>query len=129
MLPAQCLGIIQLKLKIPYIINAKPLRRLLFMQGLFRTLAPNMLYNALCLAARNSLMFDEIYWTFLDGAYYGQFISVDDRVERHLGEEERGKPNEIYHNKLEQAKNGKIDAHYTVDDLMNCNDLHWSKET
>lgn len=72
----------------------------------------------LCLAARNSQMFDEIYWTFLDEAYYGPFTSIDDRVEQHLSEDEHRKLVDIYKIKLEQAKDGKIDDHYTIDDLM-----------
>ncbi|KAK1141327.1 hypothetical protein N8T08_009234 [Aspergillus melleus] len=32
-----------------------------------------------CLAARYSSMFDEIYWTFIDHRFYGPFTSLEDR--------------------------------------------------
>ncbi|PLB41377.1 phosphotransferase family protein [Aspergillus candidus] len=34
-----------------------------------------------CLAARYSSMFDEIYWTFIDRRYYGPFNSLDDNIQ------------------------------------------------
>ncbi|WEW60187.1 hypothetical protein PRK78_005672 [Emydomyces testavorans] len=72
----------------------------------------------LCLAVRHSQMFDEIYWTFIDEAYYGRFISIEDRVEQHLNGAERDELDKIYQIKMEQAKDGKIDTHYTIDDLV-----------
>lgn len=72
----------------------------------------------LCLAARHSQMFDEIYWNFIDGAYFGKFTSVEDRAEQHLDEDERSILNNIYDSKMEQARDGKIDPCYTVEDFM-----------
>ena len=71
-----------------------------------------------CLAARHSQMFDEIYWAFLDEAYFGKFTSIEDRAEQHLDENERSKLNDIYDIKMEQAKDGEIDSWYTVEDFM-----------
>lgn len=34
----------------------------------------------LCLAARKSYMFDEIYWTFLDKMFFGPRHTLDDRL-------------------------------------------------
>ncbi|KAK2734495.1 hypothetical protein FQN57_001659 [Myotisia sp. PD_48] len=77
----------------------------------------------LCLAARHSQMFDEIYWTFLDRIYYGEFISIDDRVEQHLDQEKREKFGQIYQIKLEQANEGTIDSCYSIEDVMEFNKL------
>lgn len=41
-----------------------------------------------CLAARYSSMFDDIYWTFIDKIYYGPFTSIEDRI-GHLTEDEK----------------------------------------
>ncbi|OJD13949.1 hypothetical protein ACJ73_09134 [Blastomyces percursus] len=70
-----------------------------------------------CLAARLSSMFDEIYWTFIDKAYYGEFTSLKDRL-KYLDEEERSKLDAIYADKVKQAEDGKIDSHYSLDDIM-----------
>ncbi|KAK2811326.1 hypothetical protein FQN50_002202 [Emmonsiellopsis sp. PD_5] len=72
----------------------------------------------LCLAARNSQMFDEVYWTFIDQVYYGKYASVEDRAEKHLDEAERDMLARIYQIKMEQAKDGKIDEHYSIDEAM-----------
>lgn len=70
-----------------------------------------------CLAARYSSMFDEIYWTFIDKAYYGKLSSLEDRLQ-HLDLEERTKLDAIYDIKMNQAEDGKIDPHYSLDDSM-----------
>ncbi|KAF3891413.1 APH domain-containing protein [Trichophyton interdigitale] len=70
-----------------------------------------------CLAARYSSMFDEIYWTFIDEAYYGKFTSLEERLQ-HLSQEEHTKLDSIYHVKVKQAEDGEIDPHYSLDDTM-----------
>lgn len=70
-----------------------------------------------CLAARFSSMFDEIYWTFIDEAYYGEFTSLEDRLQ-YLDQEERSKLDAIYAIKMKQAEDGKIDSHYSLNDIM-----------
>lgn len=70
-----------------------------------------------CLAARYSSMFDEIYWTFIDEAYYGKFTSLEERLQ-HLSQEEHTKLDSIYHAKVKQAEDGEIDPHYSLDDTM-----------
>ncbi|PGH00486.1 hypothetical protein AJ80_09177 [Polytolypa hystricis UAMH7299] len=55
----------------------------------------------LCLAARNSQMFDEVYWTSIDEVYYGKFISIGHRVEKHLDAKERDVLAKIYQVKVE----------------------------
>lgn len=42
----------------------------------------------LCLAARKSQMFDDIYWTFLDPMFFGPFETLDQRIAV-LGEQDR----------------------------------------
>lgn len=70
-----------------------------------------------CLAARFSSMFDKIYWTFIDKTYYGEFTSLEDRLQ-YLDQEERNKMDAIYPIKMKQAEDGKIDPHYSLDDIM-----------
>lgn len=70
-----------------------------------------------CLAARYGLMFDEIYWTFIDKMYYGPLISIEDRL-RYLSEGERSNLDEIVRVKMKQAKEGALDEHYTAADLV-----------
>lgn len=71
----------------------------------------------ICLAARYSSMFDEIYWTFIDEAHYGPFTSVEDRVQ-HLDDSERAKLRVMYGMKMGQAQEGTIDPNYSLDDIM-----------
>ncbi|MCJ1256921.1 hypothetical protein MMC24_004746 [Lignoscripta atroalba] len=70
-----------------------------------------------CLPARYSSMFDEIYWAFIDEIYYGPLGSIEDCI-RLLDEEERIELDGIFHIKMEQAKDGTLDEHYSVDDLV-----------
>ncbi|EFQ96664.1 serine/threonine protein kinase [Nannizzia gypsea CBS 118893] len=70
-----------------------------------------------CLAARYSSMFDDIYWTFIDEVYHGKFTSLEDRLQ-YLSQEERTKLDTIYHFKVKQAEDGTIDPHYSLDDTM-----------
>lgn len=72
----------------------------------------------LCMAARYSSMFDEIYWSFIDEKYFGKFTAVEDRVQ-HLSQEEQGKLDEIYEIKMEQADVQRLDDNYTTTDLIN----------
>ncbi|RAH65646.1 phosphotransferase family protein [Aspergillus aculeatinus CBS 121060] len=51
-----------------------------------------------CLAARYSSMFDEIYWAFIDHRYYGTFTSLDDRI-RLLNQEQQRDMNELVRHK------------------------------
>ncbi|PGH05709.1 hypothetical protein AJ79_06725 [Helicocarpus griseus UAMH5409] len=70
-----------------------------------------------CLAARYSSMFDDIYWTFIHEAYYGKLTSLNDRLQ-HLDQGEQSKLDAIYRIKMEQAEDGKLDTHYSLDDIM-----------
>ncbi|KFY07881.1 hypothetical protein V492_06736 [Pseudogymnoascus sp. VKM F-4246] len=70
-----------------------------------------------CLAARYSSMFDDIYWNFLDEIYYGPFKSIEDRI-RLLDEQERTELGEIFQVKMEQAKDGTLDENYSTDALV-----------
>lgn len=70
-----------------------------------------------CLAARYSSMFDEIYWTFLDRMYFGPFTSLQDRVEL-LSEDERSSFDQFVRVKMEQAKEGILDDHYSTHTLL-----------
>ncbi|PWY91539.1 hypothetical protein BO94DRAFT_462054 [Aspergillus sclerotioniger CBS 115572] len=72
-----------------------------------------------CLAARYSSMFDEIYWTFIDRRYHGTFTSLDDRV-RLLDQEQQHEMNELVRLKTRQCTMGKdeFEDHYPIDKLL-----------
>lgn len=72
-----------------------------------------------CLAARYSSMFDEIYWTFIDQQYYGTFTSLDDRIQL-LDPEQQSEMNELVKLKTCQCTEGKesFDDHYPIDKLL-----------
>lgn len=70
-----------------------------------------------CLAARSSSMFDEIYWTFIDELYYGHFTSIEGRIES-LSEEERLGLDEFVRTKVGHIPDGLLKRHYSVDDLV-----------
>ncbi|KFY09597.1 hypothetical protein V491_08078 [Pseudogymnoascus sp. VKM F-3775] len=70
-----------------------------------------------CIAARYSSMFDDIYWNFLDELYYGSFRSIEDRAQL-LDERERTKLGEIFQMKMEQAKERTLDENFSTDDLV-----------
>ncbi|KAE8348270.1 kinase-like protein [Aspergillus coremiiformis] len=72
-----------------------------------------------CLAARYSSMFDEIYWTFIDSQYYGTFTSLDDRIQL-LDQEQQHEMNELVKLKTDQSTEGKesFTDHYPIDKLL-----------
>ena len=72
-----------------------------------------------CLAARCSSIFDEIYWTFIDQQYYGTFTSLDDRMQL-LDQEQQCEMNELVRHKTGQYTEDKeiFDDHYPIDKLL-----------
>lgn len=71
-----------------------------------------------CLAARYSSMFDEIYWTFIDHRYYGAFTSLDDRIQL-LDQEQQQEMNELVKLKTGQCKDTeRFDDNYPIDKLL-----------
>ncbi|KAB8213299.1 kinase-like domain-containing protein [Aspergillus novoparasiticus] len=72
-----------------------------------------------CLAARYSSMFDEIYWAFVDQRYYGTFASLDERIQL-LDQEQQREINELVRLKTSQSNEDKksFDDHYPIDKLM-----------
>jgi hypothetical protein len=60
---------------------------------------------------------DEIYWNFLDEMYYGPFKSIEDRIPL-LDEQEREELAGIFQVKMEQAREGMLDEHYSTDALV-----------
>ncbi|ESZ89981.1 phosphotransferase enzyme family protein [Sclerotinia borealis F-4128] len=70
-----------------------------------------------CIAARHSQMFDEVYWAFLDEKYFGPFVALEDRVEL-LNEEEKNELTKLFDLKQEQAKDKTLDIYYPSTDLM-----------
>ncbi|BCR97085.1 aminoglycoside phosphotransferase family protein [Aspergillus luchuensis] len=72
-----------------------------------------------CLAARYSSMFDEIYWEFVDRRFYGDLGSLQDRV-RLLSEEQRWEMDELVRGKLGRCDRGEdeFDDHYPIDVLL-----------
>jgi hypothetical protein len=73
-----------------------------------------------CLAAKYSSMFDEIYWTFIDQRYYGPFTSLDDRIQI-LNQEQQREMNELVRLKTHQSsKEGaeNLNDRYPIDKLL-----------
>ncbi|EHY60905.1 hypothetical protein ABEF92_005527 [Exophiala dermatitidis] len=70
-----------------------------------------------CLAARYSSMFDEIYWTFIDDMYHGPFTSIEDRIGL-LSEEERRDLDEFVLAKMKHVAKGPLETYYSVDNLV-----------
>ncbi|KAK2875573.1 hypothetical protein FQN49_001597 [Arthroderma sp. PD_2] len=73
-----------------------------------------------CLAARRSSMFDEIYWTFIDQKYFGPFTSLDDRIQLLTGEQ-RDEMDELVRLKVCPSNEGngeEFDDHYPIDELL-----------
>ena len=70
----------------------------------------------ICLAARYSSMFDEIYWAFIDGISHGPFTSLKERVEL-LDDEDRRIIDDFVREKMAQD-GGVLDDHYTTDTLV-----------
>lgn len=62
-------------------------------------------------------MFDEIYWTFIDSKYYGEFTSVEDRLGL-LTDNEREKLVRLVSLKLEQVQEKSISDCYSSDKLV-----------
>lgn len=67
-----------------------------------------------CLAARYSSMFDEIYWTFIDPWYYGTFSSLEDRIELQ-NREQHHEIDELVGLKTCQCSEEEFDDHYPID--------------
>ncbi|PGH16916.1 hypothetical protein AJ80_05060 [Polytolypa hystricis UAMH7299] len=72
-----------------------------------------------CLAARYSSMFDEVYWTFIDQRYYGPFTSLGDRIQL-LNQEQQREMDELARLKVSQsdADDEDFDDHYPIDKLL-----------
>jgi hypothetical protein len=70
-----------------------------------------------CLAARYSSMFDEIYWGFVDGMYYGRFTTMKDRIGL-LSTEDREELEGFIAMKMMQASEGTLDIHMDVDEMV-----------
>ncbi|KAM4058841.1 phosphotransferase enzyme family protein [Hirsutella rhossiliensis] len=71
----------------------------------------------LCLAARKSFMFDDIYWTFLDEKFFGRLDALEDRLSL-LSDEEREGINGFVEEKMRQKSECTLDEHLTFDDLF-----------
>lgn len=72
-----------------------------------------------CLAARYSSMFDEIYWTFIDQRYYGPFTSLEDRIQN-LNQRQQCELDEFVKLKmLKSHKDGEenFTDHFPIDKL------------
>ena len=89
----------------------------------FQRLSHNMeqsLHNGqfwFCLAATSSFLFDEIYWRFIDRAYYGELTTIEDRISL-LDPEEQRDLEPLVRLKSEQAKDGTLDVHRTLDEII-----------
>ncbi|KAL9106155.1 MAG: hypothetical protein Q9227_008803 [Pyrenula ochraceoflavens] len=70
----------------------------------------------ICLAARYSSMFDEIYWTFIDKMYHGSFTTLEERVEL-LDNEDRSTMDIFVQEKMAQ-ETGILDDYYSTDAMV-----------
>ncbi|KAL4803408.1 kinase-like domain-containing protein [Aspergillus unguis] len=70
-----------------------------------------------CLAARHSSMFDEIYWQFIDSRFYGVFTTLEDRIQL-LSSDDQLKMGGYVENKLRESKEGTLASHYSIDELV-----------
>ncbi|KAL3487234.1 phosphotransferase enzyme family protein [Aspergillus germanicus] len=80
----------------------------------------NSFHNGLfwfCLAARNSYLFDEIYWSFLDARYFGPLHSLDDRLSR-LSVEELEGMERFVRMKMTHASERRLDEHMAFSDYV-----------
>ncbi|KAL2793165.1 hypothetical protein BJX66DRAFT_326222 [Aspergillus keveii] len=80
----------------------------------------NSFHNGLfwfCLAARNSYLFDEIYWTFLDTRYFGPLRSLNDRLSR-LSVEELEGLERFVRLKMTHASEERLDEHMAFSDYV-----------
>ncbi|KAI9369573.1 hypothetical protein BJX61DRAFT_545467 [Aspergillus egyptiacus] len=73
----------------------------------------------ICLAARYSSMFDEIYWTFVEQQYYGTFTSSEHRMQQ-LSDEQQRELHEAVEAKMQQSTGSEEDFHdhYPIDELL-----------
>lgn len=71
----------------------------------------------ICLASRHISMFDEIYWKFIDPRFYGSFTTIEDRFDL-LSAEEKANIDIIIANKMQQASEGTLVSHYSIDELV-----------
>lgn len=75
-----------------------------------------------CLASRYSSMFDEIYWTFIDPRYHRPFTAIEDRMAL-LSEEERMNLDDFVQRKMQQAREGTLIAHHSIDEMVDLWDV------
>lgn len=69
------------------------------------------------LALRHSSLFDEIYWKYIDQMFFGLFTTMEDRL-RLLTAEEQDHMDIIVREKMKQVSEGKLDSHYSIDELV-----------
>lgn len=71
----------------------------------------------ICLASRHSAMFDEIYWKFIDPSFFGHSTTIEDRLCL-LSAEERENIDAFVMMKMNQAGEGNLVSHYSIDELV-----------
>ncbi|PKX97258.1 phosphotransferase family protein [Aspergillus novofumigatus IBT 16806] len=64
-----------------------------------------------------SSMFDEIYWNYIDQIFFGSSTTLEDRLHL-LSAEEQERIGIVVREKMKQASEGKLDTHYTIDELV-----------
>ncbi|CAD6454133.1 29effb58-6cc6-4fe2-8117-77e55d72f4ca [Sclerotinia trifoliorum] len=70
-----------------------------------------------CLAIKNSQMFDDVYWTFLDEMFFGPLDKLEDRIQ-FLSEDEKNELQTLYEIKQKQANDGILDDVYDAGDQL-----------
>lgn len=68
-------------------------------------------------AERRSSTFDDIYWTFLDGKYFGPLDSLEDRLSL-LTQAEQNELDRFVQTKMQQAKEEMLKEHLTFDEIF-----------
>ena len=70
-----------------------------------------------CLACTSSFTFDDIYWRFIDPVYFGEFVSVEERIEL-LSPEEQNSLGAFVRSKMQQTEERTVDEHRTLDEIL-----------
>jgi Phosphotransferase enzyme family len=70
-----------------------------------------------CYAARSSYDFDDIYWKFIDPEYYGEFTSIEGRIEL-LSVQELDQLEKLVSLKAKQAKESGLSEYRTLREIL-----------
>lgn len=70
-----------------------------------------------CLAATSSFAFDDVYWRFIDPIYFGELVTIGDRIAL-LSSEEQDSLEDFVRSKMQQVEKRTLDEHRTLDEIL-----------